>query len=140
MSDILQVSMFLASLAVIALAACAIPLLLQARRQMNAIARAAERWQADLGALMQEGRELVRNANALTLRAGREMDELDRVVRLAREWAERGNQLMDAVGALVAPPVSSVLQGVAAFRTGAGIFVNYLFGDRNHRSKEENHG
>lgn len=133
MSDLLQIALGLASLAVLVLTACAIPLLFQMQRQLNELTRVAVRWQTDLDALLKEGRELTRNANALTLRARHEMEELGRVIRIARQWTERGDQILSAVDTMVTEPMTSVLRHVAAFRTGAGSFLKYLFGDRNHR-------
>ncbi len=135
MHPILQIALCLASLAMLALTACAIPLLLQARRQLDALAC----FQADLEVLLRDSRELVRNANALILRADRELDDLGQVTRILRQWTERGDQLLEAVHALVAPPVISVLRNASAFRVGAGIFMKYVFGDRNHHLKGENH-
>lgn len=140
MSGILQIALLLTSLALIALAACAIPLLLQARRQLVAFSHVAERWQVDLDALLRESREMVRNTNALVLRADLEMDDLVRVVHIVRQWAERGDQFMGAVRSMMETPVVSALRNASGFGAGVGIFVKYLFGARKHSLKEANHG
>jgi uncharacterized protein YoxC len=131
LSAALQVALILASVAIIGLVACLIPLALQARRQLDELALIAGQLKTNLDALIHDSRELVRNANELTTRASRQMDEVDQVVGTVRQWTERADQLVDQVGAVVEPSVFSLVRNMNLIRTGVTTFIQ-AFLHRNH--------
>ena len=131
MPALLQAALFLASLAVIVLVACLIPIAFQARRHIAQLAITAGQLKSDLGVLVQDSRELVRNVNALTTRANEQIDELGQVVGTVRQWTQHADRFVSGVGMAIELPAFSLLRNMNLVRTGVTTFLRTLLG-RNH--------
>ncbi len=141
----LQWALFSASLAIIVLAACLIPLAILACRRLSGLARAGEEIKERLELLLQDSRELIQNVTVLSRRAQSQMDDVDIVMRTARAWTVRADRLVDGVGSVIEPPVFSLVSLSNLIRTGAGAFIQSLFhknraalADQPQHQKEEN--
>ena len=130
MSNVLQVALFCASVAIVGLVACLIPLLILALRRIGDLARAGEEIKASLELLLQDSRELVQNVNELAKRAQVQMDEVDRMVQTVRTWTDRVDRVVDGVGSVIEPPILSLVSLSNLVRTGAGAFMQSLFHKR----------
>ena len=71
--------------------------------------------------------EMVRQVNALTVRANRPMDDVDHVARTLREWTDRAGPIVGEVRAAVALPVLSWLRVLDRYGTGAITLLRGLF-------------
>lgn len=127
MSIALEVTLLVAGLGFIALLACLIPLVLDARRRLNRLAVLAEQSRTDLEGLVRDTREAIRNLNELTQRANQQMNDVALVVHTARAWAERADRWVDEIATKLEPPLSSLAEKVALLRVGARAFVQSLF-------------
>jgi uncharacterized protein YoxC len=125
-SSILQVALFLASVAIIVLVACLVPIAFQARRHLEHLALTAEQLKAKLEVLVQDSRELVRNVDTLSKRVNQQMDEVDHVVRTARQWTDRADRLVNEVSSAIEPSVFSFIQNLNLLRRGATTIVQTL--------------
>ena len=142
MSAALQVSLFLASLAFIGLVACIIPMAFQARSQFKQLVLTVEQLKPNLVLLVPDSREMVRNVSELSKRASQQMDEVGRVVHTARQWTDRGDRIVNAVGSAIEPPVFSLVRKLSVLRTGTTTFLQALFHpnqNNNQARREKNH-
>jgi uncharacterized protein YoxC len=139
MSTVLQVALFLASVAFVVLAACLVPIAFQARRDLEHLALTAMQLKAKLEVLVEDSRELVRNVDVLSKRVNQQMDEVDQVVRTARQWTERADRLVNEVGSAIEPPVFSLVRNIKLLRTGATTFLQALFqsNQNNNQTRQE---
>lgn len=122
----LQIALFLASAAIVALVVCLIPLAFQARGELKKLVLAAEQLKAKAELLAEDSRELVRNVNEFTTRANQQMDDVEQLVRTARQWTERADRLVNEVGAAIEPPVFSLVRNLNRWRTGVTTFLQAL--------------
>lgn len=123
----LQIALFLAALAFIALAGCLIPLVFETRRRLDRLAVLAEQSRNDLEALVRDSREAIRNVNALTQRANQQMNDVAQVVHTVQTWAERADRWFDEVAATIEPPLFSLARNLTLLRVGATTFLTTLF-------------
>ena len=137
MSTVLQVALFFASLAVVVLVACLIPIAFQARRQLEQLVVTAGLLKADMAVIVHHGQALMQNVNVLVTRANRQMDDVEQVVRTVRQWAERTDRLVDALGATLEPPVVAMVRNLNLLRTGVTTFFQALM-QRNQRNQTHN--
>jgi len=137
MSAVLQVALFFAAIAVVVLVACLIPLAFQARRQLEQLVVTAGQLKADLEVLVNDSRELMRNANTLATRVNQQMDDVEQMVCTARQWTERADRLVNTLGAALEPPVVAVVRNLNLLRTGATTFLQALF-QRSHHNQTHN--
>lgn len=130
-STALQIALFLASLAVVALVVALIPLFIQIRKNMERATQQLEDLKTDVQLLVQDTRTLVRNVNELSTRAHQQMDEVQKVVSVVRGWSERANRIVEQVGAAVEPPLLTIARNINFFRTGLSVFLNAILHRNN---------
>src|SRR5882762_3084524 len=118
MSITLQVALFLASLAIIVLVACLVPMAFLMRSHLNSLVRTAEQSKTDMQTLVHDSHELIRTVTDLSQRASRQLDEVDRVVATVREWTDRADHFVNEVGSVVEPPVFTIARNMNLLRTG----------------------
>ena len=136
MSLALQVALFLASLAVIALAACVIYICLQARAQIKQLNCAAEQMKADLQVLVQDSHELISKVTEVTGRVSQQVDEAETVMRTVRQWTDRADRIVEEVGSAIEPPLFSAVRNLNFFRKGAVAFLQALFHHNQHNNRD----
>jgi len=141
MSAALQVALFAASVLFVLLAACLPPVVFLIWRQLMHLSIVAERLEADLRLLMQDSRETLRNVNDFSRRANQQLDDVNKVIRIAEKWMERADRLVNEVGSSIEPPVYSAIRNVNLLRTGAAAFLNALWHHNQHNQtqKEKDH-
>lgn len=137
MSVALQIALFFASLSVIVLVACVIPIAFRTRRNSEQLLRTFEELKSNTQTLAQDSHELVRNLNDLCRRANQQMDEVGQILRTAQQWTQRANRLVEEVGAAVEPPVFALARNMNLLRTGATTFLRTLF-HLNHHNHTHN--
>jgi uncharacterized protein YoxC len=142
MSLALQIALFLASISIVALSACLIPMLFQARRRMNGLLISAGQLKAELEDLVKESRALVKDVKELTDRASLQMDDLGQTLHTGKKWVERIDKIAGEVASAVEPPVFSFVRHANLLRTGASAFIGALFGGggRSKTQEDANHG
>jgi uncharacterized protein YoxC len=138
-SAALQVALFLASVAIVVLVACLVPIAFQARRHLEHLALTAEQLKAKLEALVLDSRELVRNVDALSKRVNQQMDEVGHVVHTAREWTDRADRIVNEVGSAIEPSVFSFVQTLNLLRKGASTMIQ-TFWHRKTNQQPNNKG
>jgi uncharacterized protein YoxC len=127
MSNVLQAALFCASVAIVLLAACLIPMAILALRHIAGMARAGQEIKESLELLMRDSRELVQNVNELSKQAQAQMQDVDQVMQAVQSWTARADRLVDGVGAIIEPPIFSLASLSNLVRTGAGAFIQSLF-------------
>ena len=137
MSIVLQVALFFASLAIIVLVACLIPIAFQARRHLEQLVDIAGQLKVDLAVIARDGKDLMQNLNALASRANRQMEDVEQVVRTVRQWSERTDRLVNVLGAALEPPVVAVMRNLNFLRTGVTTFFQALL-QRNQHNPSHN--
>ena len=137
LTAVLQVALFLASLAFIVLVACLIPMAFEAKRHLEQMAIAVGQLKTDVNVLVHDSREFVQNVNALATRANQQMDDVHQVVRTVRQWTERADRLVSEVGTAIEPPVFSLVRNVNLVRVGVTSFLGALL-TRNRHKKTPN--
>ena len=137
MSSVLQVALFFASLAIVVLVACLIPIAFQARRHLEQMVDIAGQLKVDLAVIARDGQELMQNLNALASRANRQMEDVEQVVRTVRQWSERTDRFVNVLGAALEPPVVATLRNLNFLRTGVTTFFQALL-HRNQPNPSHN--
>ena len=135
MSTVLQVALFFASLAIILLVACIVPIAFQVRRRLEQLALTADSLKASGELLVRDSRELVLNVNDLAVRANQQLDDAAEVVHTVRQWTQRTDRLLNEVGSVVEPPVFTIVRKINLLRAGASTFFKVLF----HSKQETEH-
>jgi len=141
MSTALQVALFVASVLFILLAVCMMPIAFLAWRQLAHLAIIAGQMKADLYLLLQESREMVRNANELSKRVNLQMDDVNKVVHIVEHWTERVDRIANEVSLAIEPPVLSVVRNMNLLRAGVTVFLRVLAhsGQNKLEGKEKKH-
>ena len=135
MSTVLQVALFFASLAIILLVACIVPIAFQVRRRLEQLALTADSLKASGELLVRDSRELVLNVNDLAVRANQQLDDAAEVVHTVRQWTQRTDRLLNEVGSVVEPPVFTIVRKINLLRAGASTLFKVLF----HSKQETEH-
>ena len=118
--------MFAACVAVVLLTAFLIPLSIMLYRSARNATRQIEDVKADLKQLIKDSRDLVQNIDQLSSRANRQLDEVDKILRLAREWSERANHVAEEVSSAVEAPIMKVAQGFKMLRESWKLIIGTL--------------
>ena len=134
---VLPAALILASAAIIALAACLIPLAFQTRRQFVQLEITAERMKTSLDVLVHDSRGLMRNVDALATRVNQQMDDVNQVVSTVRQWTQRADQLVNEVSATMEPPAVSLVRNLNLLRVGTTAFVRCLLDRSFHNPDTE---
>ncbi len=137
MSIALQVALFLASLAIVILVGCLVPMAFLMRSHLDSLVRTAEQSKTDMQTLVHDSHELIRTITDLSKRASRQLDEIDLVVATVREWTERADHFVNEVGSVVEPPVFTIARNMNQLRTGMTGFLHALLNSfhRNQSNK-----
>lgn len=126
MSTALEVALFLASVAIILMAALVIPIAFQALRWMQNLALSIEQLKVRMEDLVQDSRELVNNINEISKQANRQMDDVSKMVGTVRTWTERADWLVNEVGSVIEPPVFAFVNKTRLFKLGVSTFIQFL--------------
>lgn len=139
MSIALQVALFLASLAIVALVVCIVPIAIQVGRSLRHLGVTTERLEATVETLLQDSRELVRNVGDLSDRTKRNMEEMEKVVRIAQLWTERVDQFVRQIGSIVEPPMLSLFRNSKVLRMGVAVFLQTLLNPHRPERPKDQH-
>ena len=101
LSIALQVALFLASIAFIALAVCVATVALQSRRRLESLVSSIETMTATVNTLAVNSGDMVRSINELTTRAQQHMDDVGHVVHSMRKWTDRAEPILETVVLIV---------------------------------------
>jgi len=128
----LQATLYVGSIAFIALVAVLIAMLLQFRRQIERVVRAVEDVKAEVKPLAQETRVLVANLQDLSARVNRQWVEVERISQTVRSWWN----LVEGISSVMAPPIVAARRKINILRIGLEAFVR-AFTNRTppHRQK-----
>lgn len=139
MSMVLQVALFFASVAVVVFVTLAVVLMIRAMRWLEQFAQVAEKIKADVRVLVQHSEEVARNVTALTQRASQQLDDVEKVVSLVRQWAERTDRVVNEISSAIEPPVFSFVRNANLIREAVATFGRVLFHRKknNHNEGEE---
>jgi uncharacterized protein YoxC len=139
MSITLQVALFIASVAFIALVACIIPIAFQARRHLEHLVHSSDHLQAKIEILLQDSHEMVEKVNDISLWANEQMDGMGKVLHTIQQWAERGNRFANDVESVIDPPILTLIRNINLLRKGATGFLKTLTRSNGHDlTKKEN--
>ena len=139
MSSALQVALFLACMAMVCLVSLLIPLSILFYLQVKRIARQMDEVKSDLKEMIQDSRTMVQNINHLSTRANQQLDELDKMVGIARKWSERADYIVEEVGSAVELPVLKAFRTVKMLGKMWRLIANALAGvsqQRGHKIKK----
>jgi uncharacterized protein YoxC len=141
MSSALQVALFLTCVAVVLFVLLLIPLSILLYRHASSVARQLEELNTDLKKLIQDSRTMVQNISLLSTHANEQLDELDKVVGIVREWSERANHVAEEIGDAIEAPVLKVARSLKMLRQIWRLIVGVL-GENSrqadHRIKKTN--
>jgi uncharacterized protein YoxC len=142
MSNLLQIALFLASVAVVTFVAFCIPAILQLRKHTARLARTLEELKAEVSPLVQDGRKLLHNVNELSTRVHRQCDEVEDVIQTVRGWTERADRVVEEVGSVLEPPILTAARNAHIFRKGIAKFFETFLNRTHHEPQnksEEKH-
>jgi uncharacterized protein YoxC len=123
MSAFLQIALILASMAIVVLVACLVPMLFLAWRQLKHLVLAADKMKISLESLILDSRELVSNVKLLSERANIQLENVDHLVGTVHKWMERADRLVNEVGSAIEPPVFSLIRNVNLVRSVVSTFL-----------------
>ena len=125
MSNLLQIALFLASVAVVTFVAFCIPAILQLRKHTARLARTLEELKAEVSPLVQDGRKLLHNVNELSTRVHRQCDEVEDVIQTVRGWTgQRADRVVEEVGSVLEPPILTAARNSrTSFARGSRSFL-----------------
>ena len=110
MSSALQVALFLACMAVVCLVSLLIPLLILFYLQFKRIARQMDEVKSDLEEMIKDSRTMVQNISRLSIHANQQLDELDKIIGVARKWSKQADYFVEEIGSAVELPVLKALR------------------------------
>src|SRR5271170_1467112 len=128
MSSALQVALFLACMAVVCLVSVLIPLLILFYLQVKRITRQMDEVKSDLEEMIKDSRTMVQNISHLSIHANQQLDELDKIIGIARKWSEQADYFVEEVGSAVELPVLKALRTIKVLRKTWGFIVDALVG------------
>jgi len=135
MSSALQVALFLACMSILCLVSVLIPLLILFYLQVKRIARQMDEVKSDLEEMIEDSRTMIQNISRLSTHANQQLDELDKIVGIARRWLEQADYLVEEVGSAVELPVLKALRTIKMLRKTWEFIVDALVG----RSQQTDH-
>ena len=121
----LQAALYVASGAIILMAAVLTVLLLRLRGQIERVVRVVEELKAEVNPLVQETRVVVETLRELT-------GQVENITHTARSWSRRANHLVEEIGSVVEPPVFAVSRKMHVLRKGLETFVRVLVNGTQH--------
>lgn len=133
----LEIALILASVAVVILVACIIPLAIQAVRWLESLVISAEQLKANIQVLLQDSRDLVKNVNTISKQVEVQMEDITKVVHTAQKWTERADWLANEVASVIEPPVMAFVSKTKLLNLGISTFFQVLFRFQN-RNQEKN--
>lgn len=136
MSAVLEVALFFASLAIITLVLCIIPIAFLALRRLEHLVVEAEQVKVNVQTLLQDSSELVHNINELTKQISRQASDVTYVLDAVHDWTARADAIVNEVADAIEPPVSSFSKTVTMLRIGTAAFMHTLFRKRSVQNKE----
>jgi uncharacterized protein YoxC len=142
MSNLLQIALFLASVAVVIFVACCIPAMLHLRKHAAKMAQTLEELRAEISRLVQDGHKLMHNVNELSTRVHRQCDEIERVIQTVRGWTERADRVVEEVGSVLEPPILTAARNAHILRKGIAKFFETFLNRTHHEPQnksEEQH-
>ncbi len=122
MSEILQIALGLAALAVTVLALVLIPAVFHLRRQAGQITQAVTDLRAEVGELAVEAHKNLQSLHALSTRLEHEWSMVEDTVARVHGWTARADAVLSEVDTAIAPPVLSLARVVGLARVGLGAF------------------
>lgn len=139
MSSALQYAVFAASIAVIVLVICVVPVVFHLWRSIIHLTVKTERLETNAQMLLEESRELVRNAGNLSERTNQYLEEVGKVMLTVQHWTEKTNRLISQIGLIVDPSVLALVRNSKMLRVGATAFLRALLHpNRREPSKNQN--
>ena len=138
MSPALQVALFLACMAVVCLVSVLIPLSILLYLQVKRIARQMDEVKSDLEEMIRDSRTMVQNISRLSAHANQQLDELDKIVGVARKWSEHADYLVEEVGSAIELPVLKALRTIKMLRKTWGFIVDALVGRSQQTDQKVN--
>ncbi len=123
MSTFLEISLILASLAIVVFVGMCIPFILFAKKKMEHFADANDQLQTNINQLIGESREMIRQISQFTERADTELKEVSQVVHTVQEWADKANGVVDEVKGFVEPVVQNFTRFRAILSAVSQIFT-----------------
>ena len=133
MSTVLQMALFLASVAIVVFVAFCIPAILQLRKHAARMTQTLAELKAEVSLLVQDSRKVLYSVNELALRAHEQCDDVEQVLQTVRGWTERVDHVVEEVGSAVEPPVLAAARNVQIFYKGIAKFFE-TFLNRNHHN------
>lgn len=112
MTTLLQISLILASLAIVVMVGFLLPTLISAKQKLDSFFSDSNQLRANINELVGECRELAGQISKLAERGAAEMDEVHQVVHTVHEWTHKANGIIENVESAVQP----VMQKVNKFR------------------------
>ncbi|MCX5658188.1 MAG: DUF948 domain-containing protein [Planctomycetota bacterium] len=95
--------------------------------RVDSIEKSVSEVKGDISALIQESRGVVKEVQQLAARVAKPMDDVERITHLAREWSERADRMVDAVGTVAEPPLFLMSKNIKlAGRIGLAVFKSLI--------------
>jgi uncharacterized protein YoxC len=136
MAMALQIALFLASVAIVIFVALCIPAMIQLRKHAERMSQTLAELKAEITALVQDSRTLLRSVNELSTRANQQCDDVERVIRTVRGWTDRVEHVVEEVGSVLEPPILTVARNAQIIRKGVAKFFE-TFLNRNHQQPQK---
>jgi uncharacterized protein YoxC len=138
MSPVLEISLILASIAIVVFVTTAMVLLFQFRKQAERLIKTTEDLKADIATIGHDAHEVLAGVKLLTTRANQQFHEVEHVVQTARIWCDRVNLVATEVGAAIEPPLTQLARTLGVYCSGFAGVLHALFKTKTQRG-EDNH-
>lgn len=128
----LQVSLYVASAAIVLLVAVLTVVALQLRGKIERVVRAVEEIKAEVNPLVQDTRVVMETIRDLSGRVHGQWMEVEQIIDTARTWSQRVSHLMERIGSIVETPIFAASNKIHILRRGLETFVRVLANGTQH--------
>jgi len=134
----LQVALYAASIAIVALAAVLVHVLLRFKRQLEKVVTSVERFEAEIVPLARETRLVVDRLRDVSERVHRQWMALERLIGTVRRVGDRAQRAVDVAGGVLLAPVLATNRTGTMLRVGATTFLKTLWTGRRPPARDVN--
>ena len=132
----LQIALFVAAVAIVVFVVFCIPVAIRLCQHADRMAQTLAELKVEMSLLMQDSRNVLANLNELSRRAHAQCDDVEQVIQTVRGWTERVDYVVEEVGAVLEPPILTVVRNAQIIRKGiTKLFQMFL--NRNHNQPQK---
>jgi uncharacterized protein YoxC len=138
MSIALEVALFIACIAFIILVPVIILTLYRIHQVTERLLHVVEGFREETKPLIRSMSATADRLHAVSIAAQDQLHEVDKIVRMVRDWSKRVDRLVGEIGSVVEPPIFAASHRFGLLWAGMRTFVEtFLSGNKHHAKLEE---